>query len=389
MLSKNALATLAAITLLIIGAAWYITKSRSPETEIRQAPFFPDLINRVNDIARIEIRTRNQNTVLSNQGEGWVIENRSRYPALFEKVKGAVMAVAGLEILEGKTKNKELYPRLGVEDIETEGSSSRQILFFAQEAQPLVSLIVGKERTQASGRYIPALYVRKAGEAQAFLVKGELAIPANPMDWADRELLDLAAERICEITIEPPGQSPLRIHRKDRDTSDYTLDTIPQGSRLKSQTVLNSLASALESLQFDEVVARSEFTPPPNPTTTTLRAFDGLIARVTLANINDKPHASFEFLYDAQAEADKQLGAEPKSVGSNPPAKAEAKPSVEEEVAKLNEKTRNWVYILPTYKAALLTKTLSDLTAPKEEPKTKKEPKAEDSIPSQEPGKKP
>jgi hypothetical protein len=393
MMSKKSLAVLAIITLVIVGAAWYLTEQRLPKTELAKRPLYPELLNRVNDIARIEVKTKDQDTVLVKQGEQWVIENRSRYPALFEKVKGAVLAIANLEILEGKTKNKELYPRLGVEDIGTEGASSRQVVLLDQGGQPLAALIVGKKRTATSGRGIPAFYVRKADEPQAFLVKGALEeLPEKPIDWTDQSLLNIDAKRIRAITIEPPGQGPLQIHRKDAGTQDFTLDNILKGTKLKSQTALNGLASTLEFLQFEDVVARASFTPPPNPTVTTLRTFDGLIAKVTTANLNDKAHASFEFAYDAETAAqaketpaDKETkpsaDAAAKPATSNQPAtaetpKTEAKPSVEEEVAKLNEKTRDWVYVLPGYKATLLTKTLSDLTAP--EPKAEEAKKEEE-----------
>jgi hypothetical protein len=396
MMSKKSLAILAIITLVIVGAAWYLTEQRLPKTELAKRPLYPELLNRVNDIARIEVKTKDQDTVLVKQGEQWVIENRSRYPALFEKVKGAVLAIADLEILEGKTKNKELYPRLGVEDIETQGASSRQVVLLDQGGQPLAALIVGKKRTATSGRSIPAFYVRKVGEPQALLVKGALEdLPEKPIDWTDQSLLNIDAKRIREITIEPPGQGPLRIHRKDASTQDFTLDNILKGTKLKSQTALNGLASTLEFLQFEDVVTRASFTPPPNPTVTTLRTFDGLIAKVTTANLNDKAHASFEFAYDAEITAQAKetpateekkpsADAAAKPAVSNQPAKAETpktetRPSVEEEAVKLNEKTRDWVYILPGYKATLLTKTLSDLTAPEptaEEAKKEEETKA-------------
>jgi hypothetical protein len=187
MMSKKSLAVLAIITLVIGAAAWYLTEQRLPKTELTKRPLYPELLNRVNDIARIEVKTKDQDTVLAKQAEQWVIENRSRYPALFEKVKGAVLAIADLEILEGKTKNKELYPRLGVEDIGTQGASSRQVVLLDQGGQPLAALIVGKKRTATSGRSIPAFYVRKVGEPQALLVKGELEeLPEKPMDWADQ-----------------------------------------------------------------------------------------------------------------------------------------------------------------------------------------------------------
>jgi hypothetical protein len=404
MMSKKSLAILAIITLVIGTAAWYLTEQRLPKTELAKRPLYPELLNRVNDIARIEVKTKDQGTVLVKQGEQWVIENRSRYPALFEKVKGAVLAIADLEILEGKTKNKELYPRLGVEDIGTEGASSRQVVLLDQGGQPLTALIVGKKRTATSGRSIPAFYVRKVGEPQALLVKGELDMPEKPIDWADQSLLNIDAKRIRAITIEPPGQGPLQIHRKDASIQDFTLDNILKGTKLKSQTTLNGLASTLEFLQFEDVVTRASFTPPPNPTVTTLRTFDGLIAKVTTANLNDKAHASFEFAYDAEAAAQAKetpaaeetkpsADAAAKPAVSNQPAKAETpktetRPSVEEEAARLNEKTRDWVYILPGYKATLLTKTLSDLTAPEakaEDAKKEGEPQANEGIPPKSP----
>src|SRR5919109_1186864 len=248
MMSKKSLAILAIITLVIVGAAWYLTEQRLPKTELAKRPLYPELLNRVNDIARIEVKTKDQDTVLVKQGEQWVIENRSRYPALFEKVKGAL---------------EEL--------------------------------------------------------------------PEKPIDWTDQSLLNIDAKRIRAINNEPSGQGPLQIHRKDAGTQDFTLDNILKGTKLKSQTTLNSLASTLEFLQFEDVVARASFTPPPNPTVTTLRTFDGLIAKVTTANFNDKAHASFEFAYDAETAA--QAKETPATEETKPSADAAAKPAVSNQPA--------------------------------------------------------
>jgi hypothetical protein len=84
----------------------------------------------------------------------------------------------------------------------------------------------------------------------------------------------------------------------------------------------------------------------------------------------------------AAAAAEKPAGA-PQAPTAPPdgPKKAEApapeltKPSVADEVATLNAKVAEWVYLLPSYKAKLLAEGLSDLTE-SEQPEPKKTPKS-------------
>lgn len=387
-MTQRSLVLLAIATLIVIAAAWVVVGRRTPQTDVQKTPLYPDLVNRVNDVARIEIKAKDKNTVIVKQGDAWRIENRGNFSALFEKVKSTVMGVADARILEAKTKNTELYPRLGVEEVDAQGSSSKLLSLLDQGGQKLVSVIVGKERSAAAGPSRPAHYVRKTGDAQAFLVEGELELSADPPDWLDREMFSVAADRIHQVTIQHPGQNAVQIHRKDAKTTDYTLDNIPGGSKVKSQVSLNGLAAALENLRLDDVVPRTNFTLPPEHTVTKFTTFDGMIATATTAKIDDRVHASFEFSYDAEvakrtegaeksdqrqdqtqsadtASKDQAAGDRAKSEDSKP------KQSVDQEVVSLNDKVRDWIYVIPEYKAAMLSKKMDELVASAKEDKPK------------------
>jgi hypothetical protein len=402
---KTAFFALSIGTVLAVAAAMFVSKQRAPESELAQSALFPGLAEHVNDVARIEVKSKEKKTTVRKDGEGWVIEDRGGYPALFDKVKAAVVAVADLEVLEPKTSNKELYPRLGVEGIDAEASSSVLVSLADGQSKPLAALLVGKPRTGGP----LGTYVRRPDEPQAWLVRGAVEISADPVEWMERELLNIAPERIREITIEKAGDKPVRVFKKEPKDKDFVLADLPKGTKLKSQLTLNGLANALEQLRLDDVKKRAGFELPKGHTVTTLRGFDGLVAVVRSAVIDDKTHAVFEFSYDAAAAAEKVSSPAPgpapdqasAAAGAKKPAGAPAaekpaeapaatpaappdspksdvpvppepaKPSVADEVATLNAKVAEWVYLLPSYKAELLAEGLSDLTDP-EEPEPKK-----------------
>ena len=392
---KTAFFALGIATVLAVAAAMFVSKQRAPESGLAQSALFPGLAEHINDVARIEVKSKDRHTTVHKDGEHWVIEDRGRFPALFDKVKATVVAVADLEILEPKTTNKELYPRLGVEGIDAEPSSSVLVNLADGQSKPLAALLVGKPR---SGGPL-GTYVRRPDEPQAWLVRGQVEISADPVEWMERDLLNVAPERIREITIEKAGDKPVRVFKKEAKDKDFVLADLPKGAKLKSQITLNGLANALEQLRLDDVKTRAGFELPKGHTVTTLRGFDGLVAVVQSAVIDDKTHAVFEFSYDAAAAAEpekkppapdqtpaaapaaaaaeKPAGAPPVPTApgnapkSDVPAPEPAKPSVADEVATLNAKVAEWVYLVPTYKGKLLAEGLSDLTEP-EQPEPKK-----------------
>ncbi|MFH0351762.1 MAG: DUF4340 domain-containing protein [Chromatiales bacterium] len=375
-MQENTFYLLALITLTVVAAAFFTQERNAPETEIRTTPVFADLLERVNDVSKIEIKSKTEQTVLVKRGATWEVENRSHFPALFEKVKGAVVALAELQVIERKTANKELYPNLGVEEPAGEGATSRLVMLLGRDGQALASLIIGNPSTGKSA----GTYVRLPDEAQALLVKGSLEFAANPMEWLVKDVAHIPSERIREVVIQKPGQALVRVYKNDPKDADYTLDALPKGHKMKSQLTVNSLATSLEYLRFDDVAPRADLKLPADTTVTTLRTFDGLVAIVNSAIVKDKIRVSVEFSFDAgaakkAANTGKTTSGDGK-VGANTEGKTKPPaPSVAEEVKALSEKTLHWAYVLPSYKGELLTKTVAALTTKEEKNKPSSAPK--------------
>ncbi|MGQ0594540.1 MAG: DUF4340 domain-containing protein [Gammaproteobacteria bacterium] len=158
-------------------------------------------------------------------------------------------------------------------------------------------MIIGNPRSSKSA----GTYVRLPDEAHALLVKGRLELAANPMEWLVKDVAHIPSERIREVVIQEPGQAAVRVYKNDPKDADYTLDALPKGHKVKSQLTVNSLATSLEYPRFDDVAPRADLKLPANPTVTTLRTFDGLVAIVKSAIVKDKTWAQVEFSFDAEA----------------------------------------------------------------------------------------
>lgn len=350
-MSRRALALLTAVTVLAIAAAWMVSVQRAPRTGIDRPPLFPELIDRVNEVARVEIDSARERTVLARAGEHWVVANRDAYPALRERVKRTVLGIAELRVIEGKTRRPELYPRLGVEDPDTEDASSRRVVLTDAGGRKLAALIVGKERKGSAAQIAEAaLYVRKEGEAQALLVEGELAVSATPRDWMDTTLMDIDARRIRDITVVHRDGEHVRLWRPDATVADYTIEGLPPDREPRSRALLTSLGTALEELRFDDVAAAAvvPLSPGEATVTTTYRSFDGLVVKARLAENGGRTWVAFDVHHEAPAG---------ETGGEDGRAPAE----VAREAAALAERLAPWVFVLPEFKVAMMTKRLAEL----------------------------
>ncbi|MFO1435282.1 MAG: DUF4340 domain-containing protein [Gammaproteobacteria bacterium] len=380
MKSKTPLAI--AATLAVAIAAAYISHIRAPETDVGTPPLFPDLQSHINDVKLVEIHSRALDTVLVGDASGWKIENRDNYPAKFEDIKRTVVALGELKTIEAKTKEPELYPQIGVEDVSAEDSKSTQLTLKDAAGKAIADLIIGKERASTSGPIKAARYVRKAGDPQSWLVEGELNLPIDTLGWTDRQLLSVASNRIREIVIDTPGKARVQASRQRPTDSELGLDQIPTGYKLRSASIVTSLGTVLEELRFDDVRAVSSLQWPTDSTVTTLRGFDGLVATINTATIDNKKYSRIAFSFDqgrriagsreySKAGGDLELPV-PGSENKDKKTEKPATPSVADEMKALNARVDGWAFVLPDYKQSMLTRTMDDLIAKQElmKPKT-------------------
>ncbi|HTT08698.1 MAG TPA: DUF4340 domain-containing protein [Gammaproteobacteria bacterium] len=365
------------ITVLVVAAAAWVAYWRAPSTDVGTPPLLPEFVAHVNDVARVEITTRLNKTLLRRNGDRWLIENRDDYPAVFENVKSAILGLSELKILEAKTRKPDLYSRLGVEDVQSEKSASMLIQLKDAKGGNLAAVILGKSREGGDeGPLANSRYVRVQGQEQSFLVKGPLEVSADPMTWVSRDLMDIRGGRVREVTIERPGEPTVTARRDKPEDIELTLQDVPEDHVVRSVSVVTSLSTALEELRLDDVRARRALNWPQQTTTTTLHTFDGLTAVVRVADIDGRKYAAFEFSVEPGAETNPVpetgeespvIGMEGKPAPANP-AKNKPTLTVGQQVADLDAKVKNWAYVLPDYKFDMLTRTKDSLIAEKKKP---------------------
>ena len=347
-MSNKSLLILFVVTIVIIIAAAVTSNKRQPQTVIEQSILSENLDKRINDVAQIFIETKDGTLNILKDGEDWGLMQADNYPARFEKVKKLVIDAAELKVIAPKTSNPDLFRELGLEDPSQENSRSTLLTFRDASGNDIEGLVVGNK---PSGN---ELYVRIAGTNNTYLAGGQLDLSTEVSDWIQRDLVDIPEDRIMEVSIDHPDGESLTLVRQEGEEV-FTLADIPEGRKPRSQYFTNQPATFLAKLNIENARSQNNFSFPDTPVKTTFRSYDGLVATVYSAKLDGINYASMEFSVDEgllDDEADDAI-----VIGEQ-----ETQTDVRQEVADLNEKTSNWVFVIPQSNYLLLTKRSSELT---------------------------
>ena len=365
------------LTIVLVGVAWKVSVEKAPQTEVTRSTLYPGLIDKLNEVARIELRSAKTRTTLKRDGEHWTVANRDGFPADATAIKRSMLQLADLQIVEAKTRLADSYGRIGVAD-PGEGSDSLQIEAYGAKDDKVLALIVGHPRDSAH-RF--QHYVRRVGEPQSWLVNGKLEAASDPITWLDSRIVDIDTARVRRVEIVPDQGAPLVIEKDKPSNSFFDLKNLPSGKVPRSKALVSSLGALLLDLRFNSVVAGARFAEAKPIRRTTVQTFDGLVAHIDEFEDQGKRYARFDFAYDASlvqtppavastdatapaaASAEAGVAPAPLTTDGAPAAAALAVPkeSVEQQAARLKASTANWVYELPDYKMRMLAKRLDDL----------------------------
>lgn len=356
------------LTLLVVGAAVMLTHRNQPTTEVASLPFYPRLLDRVNDVVKLEIRSKDQTTVLRRKGEAWVVESRDGYPALAPSIKRLLLALANLTIIDAKTDEPEKYAKLGVEGLEKPDSASIQITASDARDAPVVALIIGKKR-DSKIKTDSAHFVRKLGEARAYLVKGDLAVSAKPNEWLNTDLFSIPLERVRRVTLNPYQAKPVMLTKAKHSDSFFTLENVPKGFEPRSRTAVSSLGGLLTDIHFETVLGADKNVATVPRVIAEVQTWDGLVATVEELDHPDHVYARFGFAYNPDLVVTEPTAAAAPGADGKQPTAPPAKTDVSAEAAMLNALVKGWIYGLPDYKVRMLEKKMDDLIQPAEKPK--------------------
>lgn len=334
------LAALTATALLALVLAFLAITHRTaimaPKYEEKQfLPGFAEAVN-AGEVTHIRIQSAKNNFEIAFlPTKGWVLPRSGNYPASFAVVKQTLAALAGLETIEPKTDNPDLYSYVGL-DAPPKGHGVA-LTVTNDKGKVLAAIVLGKSEQRGDD---VTIFVRKSGAKQSWLVKSPGDIKTSPVDWMDKALIALAPDRVASVSVEPPTGPGYTVKRSSPAEENFTVIPLPKGRELAYPGSANSLAAALSDFSFDDIARSTDFDFAGGAKMVT-HSFDGLVVSLSVVA---KSGASWVRIF-AEAEP------------GNPAAAKEA--------LAINARTGGWAFKLPPYKASLFAQPLETLLKPK------------------------
>ena len=363
-MSPKSLAILALATAASIGLAVHAVQQR--DVPVRSVavggPMFPGLIDRLNEVREVRIvAPAGTFTVVAKEpDQGWGLAEKAGYPVDPAQLRGLVLAVANLELVEPKTADPARLARLELEEPGSAEAKSRLLELKGADGAPLASVVVGKSSPSLYGSSVGGIYVRRGGENQAWLAAGDLNVPGDAMLLIGHDVVDLPGEQVARVVMLPQGAPPITLARADA-TAEFTLDAaLPEGRKLDPVKV-EFLTSVLSGLTASDVEPASGL--PANATRHELRfeTFDGMPLDLALVTVGEGDAAKHWLTVGTAATVP---AADPAPAAPAQSDTAHSGPSLAERIGKLE----GWAYQVPDYLAERFTSGLDGLLAEPQPP---------------------
>ena len=338
MTPRRVLILLIAAFFVITGALWLASQRHLEKATLAGDRVLPGLQKSLNDVTEIHLsKGDGTHTTLKKSATDWVVAERD-YPADSGRVRKLLLDLGALNVIEEKTRNREFYARLGVEDSDSPKAAST--LVEAITPAKTFALLVGKSAQGKSG------FVRVAHAEPSLLAQPLISVDADPRRWIDRAVVDIGEPRVKEAFIEPATGPSYTAARAAAQQTDFKVTPLPKGRELSSSSAANDVGSSFVALQADDVRRAPAAAPgAAKPDHAIYRTFNGLELDVT--GLVEGEHHFIALLArstakDAQTEAD-----------------------------SLNKRFQGWQIEIPGYKYSGMFHPLEELLKKVEPPKPK------------------
>ncbi|HEV3017680.1 MAG TPA: DUF4340 domain-containing protein [Burkholderiaceae bacterium] len=365
-MNARRLAPLALAALLVAAAAvWVSSRNRPERAADGSALLLASLSDTIDAVSEVRL-TRGDGTVttLQRRDNDWFVAQRN-YPADVGKLRTLLINLAALHTVEEKTTDPGRYAQLNVEDANGPQAHSTRIDLAAGERK--WSLLLGKPG-EPNGSF-----VRLSGAAGALLVQPRIEADPQPARWIRTDLLDVAADRVQQVSVRPAEGPAYSLAREARGVADLTLHAVPPGRKPAAPAVVDAAAGALARLNAQDVKERAA-SALEHPNRASFRTFDGLL--VDLDGYRDGEAAWIRVTAGVDPETARRFAPPPAPAGqAKPPEAATAKdapakgteaktPDPAAEAAAINSRLGAYDFQIPVYPYDQLYRQLKDLLAP-------------------------
>lgn len=275
-MSPRSFAVLALATVASIALATHAVRQRNLPVRTATAgeAMFPNLLDRLNEVREIRVTTAEGKLTVASKDQGWVLAEKAGYPVDQAQVRSLALALANLQLVEAKTADAGRLSRLELEEPGGKGSKSRLVELTGAGGAPLAAAVIGKPSPSLYGSGRGGVYVRRAGDNQAWLASGELDLPTDAITLIGDDVVDVPIGQVARVVLEPSGAAPVTLSRPDA-AADFTVDaTLPEGRKLDPVKV-EALAGALGGLTMSDVRPASKVVALPEQRRLRFETFEG------------------------------------------------------------------------------------------------------------------
>ncbi len=305
-------------------------------------------------IARITIGKPGEEIVLNRRGANFVVPNLDNYPAKTGEINKLITTCLDIQTAELCTDNPANHKDLGV----TESNARVLVKFYKAapdnkaELSLITGIIVGRQKQPGQG----IGYIRRVDDNKVYIAAAQIPmIKGQAIDYVAQGLTSVKREDINSVTVSCPNDTYLL--RPGDDYKTIILEDLAEGKKLNN-TIANRVFTALANLSFEDVNAESSKRGLLFDRRYLCRLKDTTVYTIWLAKDGDLWFAKCDAQFADQTPVTKTQG----EVESDEQLKIkEAKLLARDAAEEFSETHNGWVYQIPDYTAANLTKTSAEL----------------------------
>ena len=313
--------------------------------------FATDTVSVVNQLNELSFEQGEQTLSLQKDDEAiWQVVEKDYFPADVTMIRSLLQALSEAEKIEEMSARPEDFPKLGIADPDAEEGAG--ILLSMGGADRKWQLIVGN----AAPHLDQGQYIRLPDENRSWLINRRMELDMEVDKWLDKYIIHITPEDVHRIVIERhDGEtvSTITVVRLIKG-GEFKLENLPENRKMKSEYIIQQIASAVDYLQFKEVFSKDDsFLLPDQHIDATFTTFEGLEFSLQSYQIDEESYATVAVDYNDD-------------IASQYDTLAETREAIQSDNEYLSQLYANWYYKLlsPTYDS--LDMELDDLTTEKE-----------------------
>lgn len=198
---------------------------------------FPDLLENLNDIVKLQIDYPNSTKIFEKQNDVWSMPAHGNYPAASAYIREVIISMARLEYFDtGKD--------IAIKD------KCTVITLFGKNNNVIAKLTLDKEKQ--IGRFIDGISAKAENDVAFSLIKGKLDVHHSKLHyWLKQPLLQIAPDRIKSVIQGNSKGGRSTINRLGRGKFEFL--NMPKGYKVADVNAINKMVNSLKELKIINV----------------------------------------------------------------------------------------------------------------------------------------